>query len=291
MSTKTKPAAEIATITPTKAKRLLKGNTANRPVNTAHVRELADRMKSSEFVFNGDAIRVAIDGRVLDGQHRLAACVMAGVSFQSVLVTDLPMVQGDISTQDTIDQGVKRTVGHQLVMDGYDRGIANTLGAALRIMHQLDAWIDGKREVPKEAHRYDPIKARRDLERHPEMVKYVRKAIRIGKTGTAKPSASYVTALWRKFGLIDEAHADEFWESFHVYDLGNGAPAPKPVTMLREEIVRQRIDAGGGPSKANKVDPYWLCGLSITAWNAFRDGRKPRSLTFVPGEDEFPVPH
>lgn len=109
--------AEITTVTPNQAERWLSSNTSNRRIDTARVDMLARDMMRGKWKFNGDAIRFAKDGTLLDGQHRLTACVMADKPFQTLVIRGL-----DAETQKTMDLGKARTLGDVLTIGGETNG-------------------------------------------------------------------------------------------------------------------------------------------------------------------------
>ena len=78
------------TITPAVAEAMLKTSEAlgaiNRKLNNRHVELYANEIRSNRWKLNGDAIRLDADGRILDGQHRLHACVLAGIPFQTIVI-------------------------------------------------------------------------------------------------------------------------------------------------------------------------------------------------------------
>lgn len=117
--------AQQIVITPAIAASLLSKNTRNRPINQKRVADLAREMTRGGFKFNGDTIRVDVNGVLLDGQHRLSACVASGCDFQCILVTGLPP-----EVMPTIDQHSKRTVGHVLAIEGVKN--SNFVAAAIR---------------------------------------------------------------------------------------------------------------------------------------------------------------
>ena len=80
---------EIKTITPTLAKAMLERNTDNRPLRTGHVRSLADAIRRGEWKVTHQGIAFAKDGRLLDGQHRLAAVVEANLSVTMLVIWDM----------------------------------------------------------------------------------------------------------------------------------------------------------------------------------------------------------
>ena len=118
---------ELTTITPEFAAKILENNPSNRNIKRDHVAAIARDMAAGRWQINGDAIRMNGDGSLIDGQHRLSACVMAGVPFQTVVITGL---SHDVRA--TIDGGAKRTHGDRLAMLGVHN--ANVVSATARLV-------------------------------------------------------------------------------------------------------------------------------------------------------------
>jgi len=70
-------------VTPSMAARWLEGNTHNRPVNNGHVERLASEMKAGRWRLTHQGVAFSPGGRLLDGQHRLWAIVMADVPVKT----------------------------------------------------------------------------------------------------------------------------------------------------------------------------------------------------------------
>lgn len=100
----TKVYTTIETITPQMAQVYLTHNTDNRNVRSYTVDFYARQMKQGDWQLNGDSIRFAKNGRLIDGQHRLKACIEAGVPFTTLVVRGL-----DGESQITMDKPVVRT--------------------------------------------------------------------------------------------------------------------------------------------------------------------------------------
>ena len=83
----------------------------NRRVAQKHIDLYAREMAEGRWKLNGVAIKLDENGAVLDGQHRLLACIKAGVPFQTIVMTGVPR-----ETFDTLDCGRPRTVSQVLQM-------------------------------------------------------------------------------------------------------------------------------------------------------------------------------
>lgn len=116
------------TLTPTLAEVFLNRNIArNRPrLKRRHVENLANAMVRGEWMDNGDSIKFDSYGRMIDGQNRCAAVMAAGVDIQTTIVLGL-----EPRAMDTLDQNMKRSIGHTLAMHGITD--ANQMSRAGRI--------------------------------------------------------------------------------------------------------------------------------------------------------------
>lgn len=104
---------KIVNITPDLARLWLKKNVKNRAISNKHVETLANELVHGNWKLNGETIKFNLRGELLDGQHRLHACILSGVAFNSYIITDI-----DNDAFDTIDVGSKRTSGAILGMYG-----------------------------------------------------------------------------------------------------------------------------------------------------------------------------
>lgn len=107
-------ANEIKTvITPEMAARFLEANKDNRPISDNTVRLYADEMRRDKWMLNGDTICFDEQGRLLNGQHRLKACVLSGKPFEAIVI-------GGFSRDSfsTFDNGRSRLIGQLLAMFG-----------------------------------------------------------------------------------------------------------------------------------------------------------------------------
>jgi hypothetical protein len=74
--------AGVAEITPELAKEILENkNSGNRPIKKEHIKMLTSTLRNDEWMLNGESIAFSESGRLLDGQHRLTACVNSNKIF------------------------------------------------------------------------------------------------------------------------------------------------------------------------------------------------------------------
>lgn len=122
-------------INPQMAKAMLANNQGNRAVMKRVVSKYAADMTDGRWALNGATIVVSPSGRILDGQHRLMACVEANVPFQAMIVEG---VEEDAFK--TIDGGTPRTAAVIASMHGITSGVASAAGAtSVLILQHYDS--------------------------------------------------------------------------------------------------------------------------------------------------------
>ena len=121
-----RPKAEIRQITPDWAKQVLDkhnksiidGEFRQRPLNEKVVRQYASDMKAGNWALTGQGISFDSDGNLLDGQHRLAAIISAGMTVPMLVMWDLDPDNGGVKTINLFDIGKKRNAAQQLKING-----------------------------------------------------------------------------------------------------------------------------------------------------------------------------
>src|SRR5258708_11331106 len=119
------------TLTPEDASHLMEKNIGNRLLSPRRVNSLAQSISRGEWLFDGNPIRLTSDGRLLDGQHRLAAIMQAGESVPVLMLHGL-----EPESQLAIDSGRPRTFSDYLRL----RGVAqiHSVAAAVRLLANID---------------------------------------------------------------------------------------------------------------------------------------------------------
>jgi hypothetical protein len=132
---KTRMSAEVTTVTPSIAVAWLEQNKKNRPVNRHLVRRLARDMASGQWQLTGDAIRFDTDAHLIDGQHRLQACILSDTPFETTVMYNLPT-----DAMRVIDTGKSRNAADILSLQGFK----NTALLAKIVRHALGEVLQEK---------------------------------------------------------------------------------------------------------------------------------------------------
>jgi hypothetical protein len=259
--------AELRIITPEWARKVLDElNPKNRAINAKHVAKLAEEMRAGRWKVNGDAIRFDLYGLLADGQHRLAAVVLSGITIQSFVVEGLA---SDVF--DTIDSAIKvRSPGDML-------GIHGELNAyrLASVLAMVDRYMTGRGDKVVD---YTNTEIEALLHKYPG----VRASLQLASKARGLMPPSLLDTCHYIFSQKDKLMADEFVVKVIK---GTGLAEGDPYFVLRSRLVSNSI------AKASLSKPYILA-LCIKAWNFTRKGMRVRNLRWRDagkGTEAFPV--
>lgn len=215
---------------------------------------------------NGDSIRVDRNGNILDGQHRLTACVQSGKSFQTIMVTGLdPDVFG------TIDRGKLRTVGEILSIDGVQN--YNMVAGASRMAM---VWRScGLPESGVAINNPTAVQVQEFVQDNPDIVtaahyvagkSWLRKYLRASQ------------ATYCVFTFMRSSHrADEFFQSLIS---GSSLDQKSPILALRDRLISEK-------SAVSKISSMHITALVFKAFKKFISDSQVTHLRIrVRGENE-----
>lgn len=257
-------------VTPEIAHEWLGYNTHNRRLRQRVVEAYARDMTAGHWRWNGESVKFAADGTLLDGQHRLAAVVKADVTVPMLVIRGLPA-----ETQDTVDGGAKRKFADVLQLRGETS--SSILAAVVR---RVTLWESGLR---RGGGNFAPTNAQllQTLEKHPQLREIATFGAHVAH-GCAAPGSLCGFGFWL-FSQIDQEDATFFFERLRD---GQNLARGNPIYELRKAIEASRSVRG------QRSDTY-LTAIMIKAWNAYRAGEQIAVLRFRPGgakPEQFPVP-
>lgn len=220
--------SELETITPSQAKQMLQSNTGNRNIRKRSVEIYAKQMKLGNWRVTGEPICFDTKGCLINGQHRLMACIEADVSIDTFVIRNM-----DRDTMKVMDTGATRSNSDMFAFEGIQNG--SGLGASIRIFlamksengpHGSALGLITRDEI------FDEFQA------HPAMWQScVVAGNRIAKaTGRALPQANLGAFLADLHANnIPEPKINEFIEKL---EFGAGMTKTDPVLAYRQFMLR-----------------------------------------------------
>lgn len=266
MLQKSRISSEEELITPIKAEEWLNRNTHNRPLHNSLVSKYADEMKRKQWVLNGEAIIFDYNGVLLDGQHRLWACIESQSNFQSV-VTRGVAPEGFV----TIDTGSKRSNSDVLAIAGISTDLVKTLGAAATIC------ISYQRGVIKShgsGTRKDGNVSRTDVlnyvNKNPKLQDWVSRA----RAPTAKWKSAYASIIASVLYLGHVKYHEQAEEFLHGWLTGENLGSKSPILALINRLGTEK-----------RIPKVIRIGLVAHAWNSFVEKKFLQILKFSRTQD------
>jgi hypothetical protein len=253
---------ELLSITPEMAKIWLSSNTINRPLQRIHTTNLSNAMKKGDWKINGESIKLG-DNVLIDGQHRLEACIQSGCSFDSLVVTGLSK-----EVFDTIDTGSKRTAANVLAINGEVN--SNLLAATLRM---VGSYFKGSNFLDQ----FSNQEIQSLLTEHPAIREsvtwYTSKKSKI-MIGSVACSARYLCSLKD----LDESNL-----FFDKVFSGEGLETGSAILALRNFLIADM-------SSVKKMSPPIRLTMTLKSWNLYRKGNKVSFIRMIsPGKNNaFP---
>lgn len=257
-------------ITPDRARALLDANTRNRTVKQGSMEKMANEIRQGTWNLNGETIKVASDGSLNDGQHRLLAVIKANTAIETLVVYGVTP-----QSQDTVDVGAKRTSGDVLGMHGILN--ATTSSAIIR-----RAVAYNRNNVAAGNSSLDPTNQQilRFYERQPQEVQAACHVARSAQRAL-NVSAAVAGAAAFLFAKVDAKLSDRL-----MLQLATGADMEpdSPVLVLRNALIRDSIQAGG-----RRADGDVIFAWFIKTWNAVYTARALRQVRWARGIEAFPA--
>lgn len=256
--------AEVVTVTPEQAhKWLASANFSNRNLRPTRVNQYAADMERGQWRLTGEPLIFADSGRVLNGQHRLTACVKSKASFTTLVVRGVPE-----DYLDHIDSGLPRNMGDILKFRGHGKW-SNEVGQVSRLLVSLRRGIhmgnrNAIREVGSEA-MVAVAEANMDE---------ILECLRIGNVLYTKLGVP--RRLWAAFlfelRLIDMDEAGRIAHSLATgADLGVGSP----ILALRNWAVMQ---GRATKDRRARISDHMHFVAFHKAWNLHRAGKTIQTL-------------
>ena len=275
---------DMMEITPEMAQYFLdKFNKENRNIQKTHIQMIARDIKNEKWMVNAQPICFTADPfapganypdvRLLNGQHRLEACVQADLPIE------VPIAIGiDARAFSTYDSHAKKSVVRSSKAGGGDRRV---IGGVALIQWRIDNDLRfNDRARPSASELLETV------ERHPGLADQISLARRMKDYGSAGVMTFFIYHVRN-----DAKHlAEEFLEKLET---GQDIEKGSPITALRDKlmIMRPKLmnDADERKAKVAKVKVAnaprkEVLGTLLEGWEAFKDYKLNKSKSAVQTE-------
>jgi hypothetical protein len=254
----------------------------NRNINMETAKMYAKSMVEGKFPLNGQSIVFNTEGSLIDGQHRLTACTIAKVPFESVVVEGI-----ENSAFSTLDTGKNRSLNDTLQIEGFIHGpvkLMSSMGSIIRLVY-LHKYYGYAVPTKVSSRIVTPQVALEFLQGSQERATLFQKAACFAGPNARKNTfwtPAVAGYMYFCTHVVDPKIADEFFKN--MAGIVDGRPN-NPAQMLSEKIAAKDNNKF---RMATKV----AIGLSIKAWNNFRDHTPMQKLDLKVGKknrSEYPV--
>jgi len=254
--------ANVEEITPQQAALWLEVNLHNRPLQYQRAQALAGAIGRGEWALNGDAIRFATNGQLIDGQHRLQAIVIAGKTVRSLVVRGL--APDSFATIDT-NRNVRNARDVMALAGITNYNVVAPMARLMFYYEQCGNPYDSTIEKNPSAEQLLKVAQRPRFNECANRViaaRWCRKFVGAGLTGFAM----YV------FGQHRQEHALDF---FRKLETGIGLEEGSPLLLLRDRLT------SAATSSHDRLRPIAKGAYLFKAWRLYLAGADVKQLKLV----------
>ncbi len=261
----------LQTITPEYAKELLAKNTNNRNCKERVVRKYANEIKNDNWKLNGETIKISKSGRLLDGQHRLNAVILANKPIQTYVIDNL-----DENVFDSIDIGSVRTSANILeIHTGKTCKDPKTVSSALKLAYSFD---NEDKSYHVASNREYPVSHTKLIElynKYPNIEQdydFIMKLTHVHRF----LYKSVVLGLYIRMKEISHSDADRFWLLLNNM---TGLNPDSPIVALQHKAISYMSTNAG-----KKMNRFTMVANIVHAWNCYRENKSVKYLRINPNK-------
>ena len=244
-------------VTPELAAHYLKRNVDNyRKISKAKVGQYAAEMKAGKWQLNGEGIMFDEEGKLKNGQHRLAAVIAAGIPVEMTIITG---IANDVTMYDV---GATRTTNQIALASGCGDITKIETAAGTAIVSRFGTatkgvvvqWLQGHWEELRRASRICRGNGKEKL--------------------TGRTSCVLATYLMLRKEAIKSYEAEVFYKAFSSGNtVGTDGYEVSPALVAR----RQFVDSYSGSQSSHSIKEQ--VEILVRAMMDFHDGKK-RQLNY-----------
>jgi hypothetical protein len=214
--------ASVETITPDKAAEYLEHNVKNRTIKKRHLDKMIHDLEKGRWHMNGSSIVFDDAGILLDGQHRLNACVLTKEPMTVVVVRGVAK-----TAQQTIDNNISRSATDVAEFNGYANARKVTGIARLLLGIKNRAFFSQYNASTSEIMEF--------LRVHPHIVDSGLVA-----AGVKKTAPEILVGAWHYLAFYLGGQHEAATRAVTVLHTGIPTYENDPIHAFRERFIRER---------------------------------------------------
>lgn len=268
----------VTTITPLMAKEMI-ADTIGFTQRTSHkatIQSYAEAMKRGEWRLTYEPITLGAHGNVLNGLHRLKACVEANVNFNALIVGG-----ANDSIFDHLDNGRIRTLADRLSSKNYS--YCTSLASSIAFLYTIDkgqyalsTGKDGRVAVSgsNAKYRISPTQAFVFLENNPDYHSFVAEVMKTYSMGNRIIASSQFIGLWFICAKYNLPKSNQF---FYKLSTGINLEEDSPIFYARKKLLdhKMKIDTLVGGQHTS---------LILKAFDMFCNNERVKNHFIIPKE-------
>jgi hypothetical protein len=257
--------------TPELAKHYLSKNINNRRINDQRVQGyvndmLAGRWKEDTFEF----IKIAKDGTVLDGQHRLSAVIKSNSAINLHFVFEL-----EKSIFDVLDTGKPRGNNDALKIAGIPNSIV--------VSSVIQGYLSIKNCNLSSKNKDKSLSNTALLDYYNQNINYWNNKSKYTMSKRLAFSGVLTSKVIGSLScLFDEINIDDSLDFMDQLTSGLNI-TNNSVHLLRKKLIANKIN------KFNAVSEKIVYAWIIRCWNAYRKNIELKIIKYAPNSDDFPI--
>lgn len=260
---------QVVKVTADVAQEYLSHNERNRNLSWPLVNKYAQDMLHDRWILSTDLIGFDVDGRLIQGQHRLTAVLVAAETDPDIAVEMMVAHGYPVETFHVLDQGKIRSAAQ--VIGTY--GVTNTVVTAA-VARQVLFYDRFPGTIWKGSEAISRV----------EVIEFVldnREDLHEAQSGlTTAPFLNTVSWCVLHYLVNRESNHADRWDEFREAVMrGENLPPGHPALVLRNGQILARWGMAGAQPRL---------GAYIKMWNALIEHRNVRALTYR--RNELPLP-
>jgi hypothetical protein len=266
---------DFVSVTPKLADKWLGSQTRNRSVNRPAVLGYRRDMLDGRWTFTGEPIQFDIEGRLINGQHRLTALSLLDGQIDTItflVVRGLPP-----EAQLSMDQGRRRSSGQQLQLTGFKNATAMSSGIRLYMLWNTERLFTRKWD---DAVNISTASILAFAQANPELIEHANSKYGVIRDAGLRHSSGMAFVL--KLGLDNAETVNLFFDELHA--LVN-QPEGSALLALNRRLTRARLEG----LKLSDVDQL---AFLVRTWNHWINGTRAGKLQRPKGgewnDENFP---